>query len=75
MGICQVRDGDEVMLITSAGKIIRMHVDGIPTMGRNTQGVRLMDTNDGERVVSLARLAEADEEPEAVDASASTPDA
>ena len=57
-GILQVSDGDEIMLITDLGKIIRMKVDGIPTMGRNTQGVRLMDTAENERVVSVARLAE-----------------
>ncbi len=43
----------------SNGKILRMTVDGIPTMGRNTQGVRLMDTEGGERVVSVAKLADA----------------
>jgi DNA gyrase subunit A len=58
IGISQVVDEDEIMLITSNGKILRMTVDGIPTMGRNTQGVRLMDTEDGERVVSVARLAD-----------------
>jgi DNA gyrase subunit A len=59
VGISQVTDEDEIMLITSNGKILRMTVDGIPTMGRNTQGVRLMDTEGGERVVSVAKLADA----------------
>jgi DNA gyrase subunit A len=61
VGILQVQDGDEVMMITSHGKIIRMIVDGIPTMGRNTQGVRLMETGAGEHVVSVTRLAEAED--------------
>ena len=61
-GILQVADGDEVMMISDQGKIIRMKVDGIPIMGRNTQGVRLMVMNPGEHVVSVARLAEADDE-------------
>ena len=60
-GILQVTDDDEIMIITDQGKIIRMRVDGIPTMGRNTQGVRLMETNGGEKIVSVARLAETDE--------------
>ena len=60
-GILQVTDDDEIMMITDQGKIIRMRVDGIPTMGRNTQGVRLMETNGGEKIVSVARLAETDE--------------
>ena len=69
VGIAQVTDQDEVMLITSNGKILRMTVDGIPTMGRNTQGVRLMDTEAGERVVSVAKLAEeTDAEPVSEDA-------
>ena len=64
IGIVQVTDDDEIMLITSAGKIMRMRVDGVPTMGRNTQGVRIMDMNDGERVVSVARVADREEDPE-----------
>ncbi len=61
-GILQVSDDDEIMLITDLGKIIRMKVSGIPTMGRNTQGVRIMDTAETERVVSAARLAEQEDE-------------
>ena len=57
----QVHDGDEIMMISDQGKIIRMGVDGIPTMGRNTQGVRLMDMNEDEHVVSVARLADEDD--------------
>jgi DNA gyrase subunit A len=58
IGILQVDDDDEIMLITDAGKIIRLRMSGIPVMGRNTQGVRMMDTSGGERVVSIAHLAE-----------------
>jgi DNA gyrase subunit A len=65
VGILQVTDDDEMMLITSRGKILRMQVRGIPMMGRNTQGVNLMDTSQDERVVAVARVAESDEEPEA----------
>ena len=69
VGILQVSDDDEMMLITSAGKILRLRVQGIPTMGRNTQGVRLMVPGEDERVVSVARLAEREEVNEAESAS------
>jgi len=61
VGIMQVDDRDEIMLITSGGKMIRTRVAEIPTMSRNTQGVRLMEPSEGERVVSVARLGEEDE--------------
>jgi DNA gyrase subunit A len=74
LSIAQVRDNDEIMLITSSGKILRMAVAGIPTMGRNTQGVRIMDTEPGERVVSVAKLAEeTDADDEAGDVPAAEP--
>ena len=46
------------MLLTDAGKLIRIHVNGIRIAGRNTQGVTLFKTEDSERVVSVIRLAE-----------------
>ncbi len=61
VGIMQVDDRDEIMLITSGGKMIRTRVAEIPTMSRNTQGVRLMEPSEGERVVSVAKLGEEDE--------------
>ncbi len=63
VGIVQVADEDEVMLVTDAGKLIRMRAGGIPTMGRNTQGVRVMETAAGERVVAVARIADTEEVP------------
>jgi DNA gyrase subunit A len=62
IGVRQVTDDDNLMLVTSNGKIIRIRVGDIRVIGRNTQGVRLIDTESGERVVSLARLAEREEE-------------
>jgi DNA gyrase subunit A len=62
VGVQQVTDEDNLMLVTSNGKIIRLRVADIRVIGRNTQGVRLIDTEPGERVVSLARLAEREEE-------------
>ena len=61
VGILQVSDGDEIMLITNGGKMIRTRVGEIPTMSRNTQGVRLMEPSESEVVVSVAKLAEEDE--------------
>ena len=51
---------DQLMLLTDAGKLIRIHVSGIRIAGRNTQGVTLFKTDDSERVVSVVRLAEDD---------------
>jgi DNA gyrase subunit A len=62
VGILQVSDGDEIMLITDGGKMIRTRVAEIPTMSRNTQGVKLMEPSEGEHVVSVAKLAEEDDE-------------
>jgi len=60
VGVAQVVDDDEVMLITDGGKVLRCRVSGISTMGRATQGVRVMDLAPEEKLVSIARLAEAD---------------
>ncbi|HXV68674.1 MAG TPA: DNA gyrase subunit A [Nitrospira sp.] len=59
VGFLQVRDGDEIMLMAAQGKVLRCKVDDIREIGRNTQGVRILDL-DGEddRVVGVARLAE-----------------
>jgi len=57
--------GDEgVMLITEKGMIIRLNTADISTIGRNTQGVRLIQLEDGDHLVSVARLAERDEDEE-----------
>src|SRR5262249_60995641 len=53
-----VTDDDDLMLITDGGKLIRMPVGGIPTIGRNTQGVRLIRLEENEQVVAMERLAE-----------------
>jgi len=58
VGIKLVRDGDEVMLITDRGQTLRTRVDEIRETGRNAQGVKLMTTGEGERIVALERLAE-----------------
>jgi DNA gyrase subunit A len=62
VGVQQVTEDDQLMLVTHNGKIIRLRVKDIRLIGRNTQGVRLIDLESDERVVSLARLAEKEEE-------------
>ena len=62
VGMTQVHDDDELMLITQQGKILRMASRGIRTIGRATQGVRLIDIEGDDRAVSIARLAEKDDE-------------
>ena len=58
VGVLQVRDEDEVMLISDRGKIIRMKAKDIPIIGRVTQGVRLIGLEEGERVTSICRVME-----------------
>jgi DNA gyrase subunit A len=59
VGFLQVRDGDEIMLMAAMGKVLRCKVDDIREIGRNTQGVRLLDLEGEEdRVVAVARLVE-----------------
>ena len=55
----EVVGGDEILVITAHGKIIRMSVDGISRIGRATQGVRVIQTDDEDQVVSAIRTAEA----------------
>ena len=61
VGLMQVRDEDEVVMISNAGKIIRTKAGNISLLGRSTQGVRLMDVQPpDERVVSIGSVAERD---------------
>jgi DNA gyrase subunit A len=64
VAIMMVEEDDEIMLMTDGGKLIRMPIQGISVISRNTQGVKLMDLDPGEKVTGVARLAEK-EEPEA----------
>ncbi len=65
VGIRQVVDEDHVMIITGRGVVIRMLCSDISSMGRNTQGVRLVRLDDEDRVRALANLEEAEEDEEA----------
>jgi len=57
-----VEDGDQIMLVTDGGQLIRCPVDGISMLGRSTQGVRVFTTAKDERVVSVSRITEEESE-------------
>jgi DNA gyrase subunit A len=58
VGVKFIRGDEGVMLITGKGMIIRLNTADISTIGRNTQGVRLIQLEEGDQLVSVARLAE-----------------
>jgi DNA gyrase subunit A len=58
VGVKQVAAGDELLLITQDGMIIRFPVDTVRTIGRSTQGVRLMDLETSDRLVAVAKVEE-----------------
>ena len=60
VGLMQVRDEDEVVMITSSGKLIRTLAGNISLHGRNTQGVKLMDVEGEDKIVSIGKVAEKD---------------
>lgn len=64
IGALQVSGNDEVMLIADSGKMIRMHLDHVRVIGRTTQGVKLINLEEGEKVVAMDTVAfvEGDEE-------------
>lgn len=62
VGILQVADDDEIMMITANGKVIRLKVKSLRTIGRNTQGVKLFDIEKGDKIMAVALLAEKEEE-------------
>ena len=60
VGAVQVFDGDELMLISNQGTLVRTRTDEVSVLGRNTQGVRVIRTKEGENLVGVERI----EEPE-----------
>ncbi|MFN1835572.1 DNA gyrase subunit A [Balneola sp. MJW-20] len=58
----EVTDNDDLMIITEAGKVIRMNCSGIRTMGRNTQGVRIMRLDSEGAIAAVTRVVNEDEE-------------
>jgi DNA gyrase subunit A len=62
VGIKSISVDDEVVMISDKGKFLRQKANAISVIGRNTQGVRLMNLDEGERLVGIAVLAEKEEE-------------
>ena len=65
VGVACVQEGDELLLITQQGMIIRMPTNDVRAIGRATQGVRLIDVEVEDQVVSVARLVEKEDESDA----------
>ena len=63
ISVAAVRDGDEIILITAQGMVTRMKVGDVRTVGRNTQGVRVMNLNDGDTLATLAKVPREDDVP------------
>ena len=62
VGVTQLFDGDEIMLISDQGTMVRTRGDEVSIVGRNTQGVRIIRLKENEKLVSLARIAEPEED-------------
>lgn len=62
VGAIQVFDGEEIMLISDQGTMVRTRVDELSILGRNTQGVRLIKLKDGERMQGIERIEESADE-------------
>ena len=62
-GAIQVNPGDQAMIITDGGTLIRIATDEVSEISRNTQGVRILNVEEGEKVISIVRLAEPSDEP------------
>jgi len=61
IGVCEVQDDDQIMVVTQFGMVIRMAVNGISIHGRDTQGVRLINLEEGDVVVAVAKVVEKEE--------------
>jgi DNA gyrase subunit A len=62
LAIRDVHPGDELMVITRRGIMIRIGLNEVSEQGRNTQGVRIINLNDGDRVASIAKISREDAE-------------
>jgi DNA gyrase subunit A len=56
IGLLQVREGDDILVVTTKGKIIRLHADEITSQGRNTMGVRIIELDADDQVGNIARV-------------------
>ncbi|MGH1472196.1 MAG: DNA gyrase subunit A [Cellvibrionaceae bacterium] len=62
VGAVQVLDGEEIMLISDQGTMVRTRVDEVSVLGRNTQGVRLIKVKSGEHLVGVERIEESEDD-------------
>ena len=62
LSMMEVVDGDELVIISSHGMVIRQSVKDIRVMGRNTQGVRVIRLNEGDQIADIAKVVPEDEE-------------
>ena len=69
-----VEESDQIMLVSDGGKLIRVPVAGIRIAGRSTKGVTIFDTAENEKVVSVERISESEEEDSDVDETVSNDD-
>jgi DNA gyrase subunit A len=60
VGVLSVHDGDDIMVITIGGMVNRTHVSEIRIVGRNTQGVRIMNLDENDKIASVAKIARED---------------
>jgi DNA gyrase subunit A len=67
VGAVQVFDGDELMLISNQGTLVRTRTDEVSVLGRNTQGVRVIRTKEGEHLVGVERIQETEDELDGAD--------
>jgi DNA gyrase subunit A len=74
VGCMETGPGDQIIMLSQQGKLIRMDVDEISVIGRATQGVRLLDVEAEDSVVSVVRLPEREEEGESAKPVAVVPD-
>ncbi len=65
IGMAQVSEEDEILLITMQGKLLRIKAKEISVQGRNTQGVRLLETEEGDKVICIAKVVEREDERDA----------
>ena len=62
VGAIQVTDEDEMMLISNKGTLVRARAADVSVIGRNTQGVTLINISKGEKLVSVAKIAETEDD-------------
>jgi DNA gyrase subunit A len=73
VGVSYVQEGDELLVITQQGMILRILTDDVRSIGRATQGVTIIDLEENDKVVSIARLVEKEDEESAAEAPAEPP--